>query len=727
MKWLVALKMVFVLLVCAEMAFAQGGTLAGRVTSQPDNEPLVGVNVMLKGTLRGATSGINGEYVISNVPEGEYTVVFSLVGYQRLTRTNVRIEAGKTTRLDVALTPSEIETEPIVVTASKRPQSLEEVPVSVSLMDAKEIAYRNALTIDDALRYIPGVNMTEWQVNIRGSSGYSRGAGSRVLMLVDGIPLLTGDTGELNFETIPIGQVDRIEVVKGASSALYGSSALGGVINIITRPIPHEPVTRIRLYGGMYSKPTHREWQWYSGQRLSDGEFVSHARRFDNVGVSLYLSRMADDGYRQNDYRRRYNVYAKTSVDLAEGEVLNLSFSLIDQKRGSFLYWKALNFALTPPESQLGDEVKSTRFYVAGHYQKVLSDKLSYAAKGLWYRNKWEDTIDLGSRISRSDMLRGELQGILLLDSRHTLTAGIEGSLDRVRADLFGKRSGFGAALYAQDEFRISDEVTLTLGARYDFQDLDSLESSSQLNPKAGIVFTPDENTTLRASYGRGFRAPAVAEAFISTSISGLIVDPNPRLKPERSSSFEVGASQRIGESVLLDAAVFQSDFDNLIEPGFTASGRGQFMNVTKAQVRGAELSVKTSWWERLLTLGLSYTYVYPKDVTKNDILKYRPRHLFYANALLSVDIFSLGVDFRYISRMERIDDEFVRLGIVRDGDQRVAAYVTDLRLSADFTSWGLPLNAALNITNLFQYYYVELIGNLMPPRNTVLVLEWRP
>lgn len=713
-------------LFCPSVMYAQYGTLVGRITGKPDNEPLVGVNVMVKGTLRGATSGTNGEYVVSGIPEGTHTVIFSLIGYERETRTNVNIEAGKTTRLDVQLTPSEIVTEQIVVTASKRAQSLEEVPVSIALLDAKEIAYRNSLTVDDALRYIPGVNMTEWQVNIRGSSGYSRGAGSRVLMLVDGIPLLTGDTGELNFETIPIGQVERIEVVKGASSALYGSSALGGVINIITRQIPEEPLTRIRLYGGMYSRPSYREWEWYSGRRYSDGEFISHSRRFGDLGMVVYLSRMADDGYRQNDYRRRYNAFAKLDLLMDDGEAANLSFSLIDQKRGSFLYWKALNYALVPPEAQLGDEVKSTRFYLAGQYQKVLSDKLSYSVKGLWYRNRWEDTIDFGSRISRSDMLRAELQGIFIADSRHTITAGVEGSLDKVRADLFGRRSGGGAALYAQDEVRLLDDLTLTLGARYDFQDLDSLETTSQFNPKVGVVFSLSEGTTLRASYGRGFRAPSVAEAFISTSISGLIIDPNPRLKPERSSSYELGLAHKVGESVALDLALFQSDFDNLIEPGFTASGRGQFMNVTKAQIRGVEISTRASWWDRFLSLGLAYTYVYPRDVGKNDILKYRPRHLFYANALLNISIFTLGVDFRYISRMERIDDEFVRLGIVRDGDQRVDAYVTDLRVGAEFASLGVPMTVTLNITNLFQYNYVELIGNLMPPRNTVLVLEWR-
>jgi iron complex outermembrane receptor protein len=194
------------------------------------------VNVRLQGTVRGTTTGVRGEYRIPDVSAGKVTLVFSLVGYLREIRTDVIVEEGKETVLDVAMTGSTIQTEQVVVTAGKREQSLQDVPVSISVLDAAEISQRNSTSLEDALRYIPGVNMTGTQVNIRGSSGYSLGAGSRVLMLLDGIPFLAGDTGELNFESVPMGQVDRIEVVKGASSALYGSNALGGVVNIITKP-----------------------------------------------------------------------------------------------------------------------------------------------------------------------------------------------------------------------------------------------------------------------------------------------------------------------------------------------------------------------------------------------------------------------------------------------------------------------------------------------------------
>ncbi|MBI5474126.1 MAG: TonB-dependent receptor [Ignavibacteriae bacterium] len=715
-------SIIIVLTLSSVCAFSQTGSIKGKVVGKADAEPLVGVNVIVQGTLRGASSDINGEFTIQRAPVGRHTLVFSLVGYNRETLPNVVVAEGVIAEVHVALTSAPLQTEQVVVTASKREQSLQEVPVSISIMDAKDISYRNSTTVDDALRYVPGVNMTEYSVNIRGSSGYSRGVGSRVLMLVDGIPFLTGDTGELNFETIPVGQVERIEVVKGASSALYGSSALGGVINVITKSIADEPQTRIRLYGGIYGRPSFEEWDWGGGDRLNDGQSISHSRRFDKLGMSVLLSRLADDGYRQNDFRRRYNGFLKLRYDLSSEEALTTTFNYMHQRRASFLYWKNLREALVPPDGQQGDGVKSTRFFASSQYTNIMSDELSFNVKGLWFRNDWEDTIDEGANQSKSDVLNAEVQGIWTPDKLNIVTFGIEGSYDNVRSSIFGKRSGAGFAAYAQDELQLSDAVKLTGGARFDFHDLDSLAPVSQVNPKLGIVVTPTLGTTLRGSIGFGFRAPAVAEAFTSTRISGLVIIPNPALKPEKSFSAEIGASHAISDDALLDVALFHSEFRDLIESGFIASGQGQFKNVTKARVQGAEASVKAGFFNRNLLLDLGYTYVYPKDLTKNDLLKYRPRHVAHASLFSRLGFLSAGIDYRFVSRLDRIDEEFAQ--IIANGAERGSAFVTDFRLSADFSHFGYPITTTLNINNAFQYNYVELIGNMMPPRSFVLVIE---
>ncbi|MBI3765724.1 MAG: TonB-dependent receptor, partial [Ignavibacteriales bacterium] len=164
----------------------------------------------------------------------------------------------------------------------------------------------------------------------------------------------------------------------------------------------------------------------------------------------------------------------------------------------------------------------------------------------------------------------------------------------------------------------------------------------------------------------------------------------------------------------------------DLIEPAFGTDGYVHFQNIIRARITGMEVALNLTMLERLLVSQFSYTYVYPEDITNNDILKYRPRHLLYLSQRLTFNPFQVGVDFRYISRTDRIDDELVQLGIVPNGDQRVPIYLTDVRLSAEWKFAGLPVVSSINVNNLFQYYYSDFIGNLGPTRNYVLSLEAR-
>lgn len=720
-------------LALSQAAFAASGSIVGRVTGKGETEGLVGVTVQLKGTVRGTTTNTKGEYRIAGIAAGTYTVVFSMVGYQRESRSEVIVEDGKETTVNASLVQAPVQTEQIVVTASKREQSLQEVPVSISVLEATELKARNAQTIDDALRYIPGVNITGGQVNIRGSSGYSRGAGSRVLMLLDGVPFIAGDTGELVFEAIPVGQIDRIEVVKGASSALYGSNALGGVINIITKSIPETPETIVRSYVGLYNKPTFGSWAWSTRNRYYNGESVSHAYKSGDLGVALFFSRQFDDGYRQNDYHRRYNVYVKTREDFSASNSLTMNFGLLYQYGGQYLYWRNLDSALVPPLLQQTDDVRSTRYYISGLYNGVLSDKALFTTKVIWYHNDWgyETIHAIGMTKSLSDELNVEAASTLILDPMNTMTFGFNGNFDMVSADLFGSHSGGGLAAYAQDELKLADDLFLTAGARLDFQTVGIIRPSGQVSPKVALSYTPEPGTTARASFGRGFRVPSVAEAFIAGSVSNLATIPNKDLKPERSYSYELGLSQSVWDLGTADVSAFRSDFDNLIEPGLVvAAGASlpyiQWRNVTQARVEGFETSFKFGLFDGGLGCNLGYTYVWPVDLTTHEVLKYRPRHLLYANLNARAGYVSAGADFRFVSRVDNIDIELVNLGIIPDGDQRQDILVADCRLGLDLGFAGVPINASLNVNNVFQRNYVELIGNIMPPRAYVMVLEGR-
>jgi len=725
-------KLIFILFLLTPPVFSQEehqtGTLTGSVKDSTDGQPVVGANIMLDGTVLGTTTSREGKFSIRDIPAGNYALSASIVGYKRRI-INVLVKSGEETTCALDLEEMPVEAQPVIVTANKREQSFLEAPVSVSVVSEQQLSDRNSITIDDALRYVGGVNITKSQVNVRGSTGYSFGVGTRVLLLLDGLPFLSGDTQEIIWESLPAAEADRIEVVKGAGSALYGSNALGGVINVITKTSTQEPETRVRLYGGAYQLPKYESWRWTQDARTMAGAIASHRQRIGDIGVELGLSRTLDDGYRKNDYWKRWNAWSRLSYDISPFRSAAISFRLLDQRRGNFLYWKDLDHALEPQDEQLREHVESLRWNLGASYKQFVSGVFYYTLKFSWFRSRWEDNIpnefDPAGSASRSDYLVGELQANYQASDRHVFTGGLSTSYNNVHAgSIFGDHRADGGALYLQDEAALTQDVRVTIGGRIDFQRLMGVEDVSQFNPKFGAVYNPGGATIVRISAGRGFRAPSVAEVYTTTEAGGITIVPNAALKPERSWSFEAGVSQVFRENITSELALFRNEFWDMIEPTFGADGKVQFQNILRSRITGAEMTLNVDFMRRILSTVVSYTYLYPEDVTRGDILKYRPRNMLYASGRFLFDPFSLAADFRFLSKTERIDEEFISLGIVPGGSERVNVYVTDVRLGADWKFAGLPMISIFHVNNLFQYYYVDLIGNLAPTRNYVLTLE---
>ncbi|MBI3586291.1 MAG: TonB-dependent receptor [Ignavibacteriales bacterium] len=741
MKKIITYSILF--LACFSTALSQTGTgsISGKVTDAETQNPLAGANVIIKGTFLGAVTNTHGEFKIYKVPVGTYTIEASLIGYQRKLFSGIIIKQGEEYSLSLQLLPAEIQEKEIVVTASRREQGLQEVPVSVSTVTAKTIAERNNITLDDALRYVPGVNLMQDQINIRGSTGYSRGVGSRVLLLLDGLPFITGDTGEINWEAIPTHQVERIEVVKGAGSALYGSSALGGVVNVITKDFSQSPELRFRLFSSLYDKPRYAEWQWTDKPRFNSGAMLTYSDKSGPLGYLVSVGRTVDESYRQNDTYHRWSLYSKLKYDLSTSQNLTISANFVRRTHGNFFWWRDLREATRPADSQLNGNVESNRGNIGFHYKEFVSDKFIYSVKGIYFGNFWrDDSAGNVNNVSASHLFNFEGQATYEIAKSNILTFGVAGNYDKVNANLFGSHPGVGGAVYVQDELELTSQLRLTAGLRFDMQKVSSLPSVAQLNPKLGIVYKLDNETSLRASFGSGFRYPGISELYItsSTNVSQVVVLPNTDLAVEHSISYEIGAGSSITPSVFVDAAIFSNSFDNLIEPlvqikrykpdpTSTREVEGpviQFENVTKARIQGAEVGVKIDWWKKHLSSDVGYTYTWPEDLTEQTILKFRPRHILYASGALTFGNFKSSADVRYVSRIERIDENLVRLAPIIDGEQRVPIKVVDLRFSYDLIDEGLPVRVGFNINNLLNYHYVELIGNLAPVRSFTLTLD---
>lgn len=709
-------------------SWAQTGSISGKVIDEL-GDPLIGVNVMVKGTVLGSATNMKGEFSIQKVKAGDQVLVVSMIGYQKK-EVLVVVEAGKTSSIPITLAESLVLTDEVVVTAGRRPQSFEEIPVSISVLEGRSIEERAIHSLDDALRKVPGVNMTESQVNVRGSSGYSRGIGSRVLLLMDGVPVLAGDAGEMKFDAIPMFMIDRIEVVKGAGSALYGSSALGGVINVITKR-PEKQVTRFRLHSGFYENPRYPEWKWWgSSPRWFNGVDVQRVEVFESGHAMLTGGVRHNQGYRRRDDFIKWNATASAGLSISPMKQLKGMISYAYDDRGNWIFWQDLKHALEPPlGSDLTERIHSTKLQAAVEYRESVSSSFAYHVRGSYYRTAYDtfsDTSDFSLRPadktqSTAQVFMGQFQGTTTPWDNHIIVAGIEGQFHHVDARTYGNRDGVTVAVYAQDDVKLPYSINLSAGARFDITRIDTSESEYEVNPRVGATWSAGDGTVFRASYGWGFRSPSIAERFTSAAGAGLTTKPNPHLRSERSTSYELGFQQKLPIPATVDVALFVNDFENLVEPTIDAQdGRIYFSNITSARIEGAEVLLRASFFDKVFETMLGYTYIFPKDRTTNSIMKYRPRHLAHAEGNLTFEQWKFGVDFRYASRIEEIDRALAL--VVTDADKRVETFLTDVRLSYHHSAF-LPLRITLSANNLFQYHFVEVPGNLSPIRNFILTI----
>lgn len=715
-----------------QIGFAQKfGILSGKVLEE-NGTPLIGANVRIEKTLFGSATTAKGTFRITKVPIGEISIRISMIGYETKLIGNILIKPNEETKVEVWLKQAPIETGEIVITASKYEQKISEIPVSINLITSFDLSKKNIAEFENALRYVPGVNVTYDQVSIRGSNGYSRGAGSRVLILFDGIPLFSGDTGELISQVIPVHEIERVEIVKGSGSALYGSSAMGGVINIISKETSGNPIYYFKAYAGIYDKPYYDEWNWSDRTRMFNGLILSHSRRIGDLGLSLSFFRYENDSYRLNNFTKRYNLFLKSKYNFSASENLSFLINLVTYNSGNFVFWRDSRNALEPPADDIGQTIDAFRFNSHLIYQKAFSDNFLLSGRLSLFHNDWRDLTESKNQ-SKSDVMRSEVQANYLINENNTLTTGIEANVSRVQSNIFSNPVAYGAAFFAQDEFRLFKNFKTTIGGRFDFQQIDTLVSKSnyntvlsefQFNPKIGLNYSLNDDLFLRASVGRGYRAPTAAELFTETFVGGLKVVPNPNLKSESSWSFEFGVNYTYSNLFKIDAAVFQSEYYDLIEPGFDYKGEIIFDNITRARIQGLEAQLGTNLLHNHWDLNFGYTYLWARDLKMNSFLKYRPRHLFYLNSIWKYDFVELGIDFRYWNRIETIDQEFVQLNLIKDGDLREKVFVTDIHLKLDLIHLGFPARAYFSVNNLFNYNYVELIGNLAPIRHFIFTIE---
>lgn len=678
-----------------------------------------------------------GRYRLHLAP-GRVAVRVSHLGFAALVDTVV-VVAGDSLERDYRLQAAIVELQPTIVTAAKHSQLLDQSVTSVALVSDTDLARRAVSTVDEAVNKAPGVLFLSGQVNIRGSSGFVEGLGSRVLLLVDGVPANQGDRGGIDWDMVPVADVERVEVVKGAGSALYGSAALGGVVNLITHDIPVGFHGRLRATGGTFANPPYDAWQFRDYTGGLGGVDATGSYGTETLRGSLTLGGRHSDGYREQDRSDQWETAGRAEWLPQPGTRVTASGAWTSHQYQNFPTWcvpgacDTRGQAFQPfmiDNSGRGSYTRSNKGYVAATLDRTSSPSFAWQVRGSWLRTHFTDANP--DDWSVANRLGAELRGVLHAgggDDR-VFTVGVEAAHTGVTSDIFGNSGRVGdhteveLAPYGQVEQRIG-RVRVTAGARVDYVAADDSERAAVLSPRLGAVL-PTAFGTWRASVGRGFRAPTLAERFVTTRAFGFNVVENPGLHPETAWSFEVGNAAPVGSWGRLDAALFWTEARQLIEPAFIlvvdtinmkvdTTPAIQIQNVSRARLRGLDASLTITPLPAL-SATLSYLYLDSRDLTRDSVLSFRPRHLLTVSADYRWRSLSAGADFRYTSRIERIElEEFF------GQDPRVAARVLDLR-----AGWQEgPLSARILVTNALNYIYNFVPRTLEPVRTISVVATW--
>jgi vitamin B12 transporter len=497
--------------------------------------------------------------------------------------------------------PQEQTLEEVVVTAARIPEALSRTTADVTVITRQDLERRQITTVLDALRTVPALNVVQSGTSGSVTSIFARGGNSsHTLVLIDGVRVNSPTNGIFDFANLTTEGVERIEVVRGAASALYGSDGLTAVINIITRKGEGAPRSSVRVDAGSY--------QTFREQAQSSG-------RLGPVGYAVDIARTDSSGkFPHDEYT---NTAGAARLDYQALPNLNLDLSA--------RYTHALkNFPAVPGRTDffgVQDPTQNSREDLT-----TVSLGASHAPTA-WWDHRFQlsivqDTVDFRDPQSLSSTSDTETTR-LAADWQHNLrpvswdTVSLGFQVDQAKGD---QRDDSGAlvlhktltnfAFYGQNQVTILDRLILAVGLRAD----ENSAFGSHFSPKYSAAFLiPESGSKLRASYGEGFRAPSINDL----AFPGFA---NPNLKPEKNRSLEFGMDQSLWhDRIQAGLTWFQSRFRDLI----VASSGPIFIpvNVAHARTQGVEATLRFRPGFGLELAG-SYTYLQTLDQNNQHLLR---------------------------------------------------------------------------------------------------------
>ena len=631
-----------------------------------------------------------------------------------------------------------VELEKTVVTATRTEKAVKDAPASVTIITREEIEATSARYVDDLLRDIVGVDVKRprgissscTHIRLRGFS-HPRGT----LILRDGMPINRIACGGGKHNEIPVELIERIEVVRGINSSLYGTSAMGGVINIITKkPDKELKATAEGSYGTFNT--------WNTGVTLS-------GTAKEKFGYQLYYNHLETDGY---------NPWSDSFIATKPAWVQpKFRDAIVDQDRDADNIFARLSYEIDPSStlafaySYWDDNISNGRKYNYNEFERNRTS-LSYEKKGklnisanLYYLDedfeftydrkpnkkikKAFDTIEMISKIPVEDM-GGMISISIPIKKAHLFTFGTDHRLGKMENNCDWQISArktrtegkqYRGAFFVQDEIDVG-RLLATLGARVDWYKIydgsfyDSAgtsekysdKSGEEFNPKLGLVYHLTDSTTLRGSVGRASNIPYLYSLYGTWECPpGKFNEGNPDLGLEYTIGYEAGIEQHFGDQVMLRLTGFYNDINDWMARIYNKTQKGvkyyRWENIDKAETSGIELEAE---YRPVASLKLyaNYNYLHTEireykdgpELEGNRLLG-QPRYRFNSGfTYTNPDMCTINLRQRYVS--DRYDD--------MENAQKLDDYATfDVKISRDITKF---IEASLEVENIFDEVWQE-------------------
>lgn len=671
---------------CIADAMAQRRVF-GTVTDT-NNTPLSGATVVVKELSNlGAVANVDGHYELRLPDNKNYTIIATYIGYIDESKNINEVHNGT---LNFQLTENNTILDQVVVTGTRTPKLLKDAPIVTRVISELDIKRMDATNIGDLLQTeLPGIEFS-YSMNQQKSLNMSGFGGNSVLFLVDGERLAGETLDNVDYSRLNMDNVQRIEIVKGAASSLYGSNAVGGVVNIISRESQEPWSVNVN---GRYG--AHNEQRYGGSVGFNQGRFNSLTNVQYTSIDAIDLSESTDNE-EVGDYSK---IYGNKTLNIKERLIYTPTDNLKFTARAGFFFRER-----NSSESQK-ERYRSFTGGLKGNYNITNKDDLELSYSFDQYdKSDYLVLNDLDVRdYSNVQHTLRSLYNHTFAD-KHILTVGGDYMRDYLMSYQFtdgGSYTQHTADAFAQFDWNPHKKFNLIAGLRFDYF---SEAKLSHLSPKLSLMYKVG-NCSLRGSYAGGFRAPTLKEMYMNFYMGNIfMIYGNPDLKPESSHNFSLSAEYMKGNHNLTVTG-FYNIVDDRITTAWNQTLGGQvYTNMSRLQVAGIDANA-SGRYRCGISWRLSYAYTYEHIKKGEPMLSSTRPHTATARIAYDKDWKNYGLSValtgRYLSKLTT--DIYTEITSYEETEKQTYPGYTIWKLNLAQRVWR-GINITLAVDNLFNY-----------------------